>query len=315
VTKWQVSNGALSSDESVLIKTGLAGFLCLLAKNMKKLKTTFFLGLLTGLIMVVGYWLGGQAGMLFALVASAVMNFSAYWWSDKIVLSTYGAQPATQSEYPDLYFLVNELVSRANLPMPRLFVVKSEMPNAFATGRNENHAVVAVTSGLLELLDREELRGVLAHELAHIKNNDMLIGSIAATVAGAISYLVQLAYFANVFSSSDDEDGGVVGAIAVMILAPILATLLHMAISRSREYLADEMGANMAHDPAGLASALSKLDNFTKHHDLQATPRQEAAAHLFIVNPFKPSRLMALFSTHPPMIERIERLNKIVITN
>lgn len=285
-------------------------------KNMNKLKTTLFLGLLTGLVMAVGYFLGGQSGMMFALVASAAMNFGAYWWSDKLVLSTYGAKLAPQSEYPELHLMVGELASRAGLPMPRLFVVESDMPNAFATGRNKTHAVVAVTSGLLKILDKEELRGVLAHELAHIKNNDMLIGSIAATVAGAISYLVQMAYFANIFGgSSDDEDdgGGIFGSIAMMILAPLISTLLHMAVSRSREYLADELGASFAGKANGLASALAKLGSFTSSHELHGTPKQETAAHLFIVNPFKPSVMMSLFSTHPPMEERIARLNSLKI--
>jgi len=281
---------------------------------MNKLKTTFFLGLLTGLIMAVGYWLGGQSGMIFALIASAAMNFGAYWWSDKLVLSTYGAKPAQQNEFPELYKTMEDLVSRASLPMPRIFVVETDMPNAFATGRNEKHAVVAVTTGLLRILDKEELRGVLAHELAHIKNNDMLIGSIAATVAGAISYLVQMAYFANIFGgSSDDEDngGGMFGAIAMMILAPLIATMLHMAVSRSREYMADESGARFSGNPNGLASALGKLGSFAKSHELHGTPKQETAAHLFIVNPFKPSIMMSLFSTHPPMEERIARLKRL----
>ena len=282
---------------------------------MNKLKTTIFLGLLTGLVMAVGYFIGGQSGMMFALIASAAMNFGAYWWSDKLVLATYGAKPAQASEYPELNNLMQELTKRANLPMPKLFVMETDMPNAFATGRNENHAVVAVTTGLLRTLDKEELRGVLAHELAHIKNNDMLIGSIAATVAGAISYLVQMAYFANIFGgSSDDEEeggGGMFGAIAMMILAPLIATLLHMAVSRSREYLADESGARISGSSHGLASALSKLESFAKNHQLYGSPKQETAAHLFIVNPFKMSAMMSLFSTHPSTAERVARLNKI----
>lgn len=282
---------------------------------MNKLKTTLFLGLLTGLVMAVGYYIGGQSGMVFALLASAAMNFGAYWWSDKLVLSTYGAKLAEQGVYPELYLMAGELTARAQLPMPRLFVVESDMPNAFATGRNEQHAVVAVTTGLLKILDKDELRGVLAHELAHIKNNDMLIGSIAATVAGAISYLVQMAYFANIFGGSSDEDdgGGFIGAIAMMILAPLIATLLHMAVSRSREYMADELGANIAGKTSGLASALAKLGSFTAAHETHGTPRQETAAHLFIVNPFKPSVMMSLFSTHPPMEERIAKLGQLNI--
>ncbi len=282
---------------------------------MNQLRTTFFLGLLTGLIMMVGYLLGGQSGMMIALVISAAMNFGSYWWSDKLVLSTYKAKPASKNDYPALYSMLEDLTKRASLPIPRLYVMQTDMPNAFATGRNEKHAVVAVTSGLLRLLNEEELRGVLAHELGHIKNNDMLIGSIAATITGAISYLVQIAYFANIFggSSEDDDGGGMFGAIAMMILAPIISTMLHMAISRSREYIADESGAKYAGGVEGLASALQKLGSFSKSHKLHATPKQETAAHLFIVNPFKSSTLMALFSTHPPMEERIARLNKLKV--
>ncbi len=280
---------------------------------MNRLKTTFFLGLLTALIMFVGFMIGGQAGMLFALIMSAAMNFGAYWWSDKLVLSTYGAKPADEKTYPELYAMLRELTQRASLPMPRLYVIETEMPNAFATGRNEKHAVVAVTSGLMRLLSKEELRGVVAHELAHIKNKDMLIGSIAATVAGAISYLVQIAYFANIFGGSSDEEegGGIFGALAMMILAPIIATLLHLAVSRSREYLADEAGARISGSARGLADALRKLETSARMHPLHATPKQETASHLFIVNPFRMSVMMSLFSTHPAMDERIARLERI----
>lgn len=278
---------------------------------MNKIKTTLFLGALTGLVMAAGYWLGGQSGMFFALFISAAMNFSAYWWSDKIVLSTYGAKQVSEAEYPDLYRTTKELTTKASLPMPRLYIVETEMPNAFATGRNENHAVVAVTTGLLKMLNEEELRGVLAHELAHIKNNDMLIGSVAATIAGVVSYLVQMAYFANMFGgASNDEGEGGSGfeTIAMIILAPLIAALLQMAVSRSREYLADEVAAQNLGTGGGLANALRKLDSYSKTHNILGTPKQETAAHLFIVNPFKPSALMSLFSTHPPIEERILRL-------
>lgn len=279
---------------------------------MNRIKTTLFLGLLTGLIMAVGYMLGGQSGMMFALLFSALMNFGAYWFSDKIVLSTYKAKPIKKEDYPELYAIMKELVKKASLPMPRLYMMDTEMPNAFATGRNEKHAVVAVTSGLLKILNKDELKGVLAHELGHIKNKDMLIASIAATIAGAISYLVQIAYFANIFGGSDEEGGGnLFGAIAMMILAPIIAGMLHMAVSRSREYLADEAGARFSENPKGLADALKKLGDFSKTHKLKASPKQETAAHLFIVNPFKASTLTSLFSTHPPMEKRIARLQSI----
>jgi heat shock protein HtpX len=279
---------------------------------MNRIKTTLFLGFLTGLIMAVGYMLGGQSGMMFALLFSALMNFGAYWFSDKIVLSTYKAKPIKKEDYPELYAIMKELVKKASLPMPRLYMMDMEMPNAFATGRNEKHAVVAVTSELLKILDKDELKGVLAHELGHIKNKDMLIASIAATIAGAISYLVQIAYFANIFGGSDEEGGGsLFGAIAMMILAPIIAGMLHMAVSRSREYLADEAGARFSENPKGLADALKKLGDFSKTHKLKGSPKQETAAHLFIVNPFKASMLTSLFSTHPPMEKRIARLNEI----
>jgi heat shock protein HtpX len=276
---------------------------------MNRLKTTLFLGLLTGLIMTVGYAIGGQSGILVALFMSAVFNFAAYWWSDKIVLKTYGAQEVKKSQYPELFKTVEELASSATLPMPRLFVMETAMPNAFATGRDEEHAVVAVTTGLLSLLSPVELRGVLAHELAHIKNRDMLIGSIAATFAGAVSYLAQLSYFGSVFGSSDDDEGGgLAGTIMMIVLAPLIATLLHMAVSRSREYVADESGSKISGNSEGLASALGKISGFAATHQLHGTPKQETAAHLFIINPFKPSALMALFSTHPPVEERIKRL-------
>jgi heat shock protein HtpX len=261
--------------------------------------------------MLFGYFLGGQSGLLLALFFSAAMNFGSYWFSDKLVLSTYGAKPADYKDYPELNRLLEELSARALLPTPRLYIVESAMPNAFATGRNPAHAVVAVTTGLLGLLSQEELKGVLAHELAHIKNNDMLIGSMAATIAGAISYLAQMAYFFGPAHDDEDSGGGLFGVILMAILAPIMASLLHMAVSRSREYLADEAGAGFAGSPLGLAAALKKLGGFTATHQLHGTPRQEAAAHLFIVNPFKPSSLLALFSTHPPMEERIARLEKL----
>ncbi len=282
---------------------------------MNNLKTTLFFGLLTGLVMAVGYFAGGQSGALLALIISAAMNFGAYWWSDKMALMTYGAKEACKAEHTHLYKTIDELSRSASLPMPKLYIMDNPMPNAFATGRNEKHAVVAVTTGLVSLLNEDELRGVLAHELAHIKNRDMLIGSIAATFAGAISYLVQLAHFANIFgSTSDDEEdgsGGIFGSVAMMILAPVISMLLHMAVSRSREYIADESGAKIAGNPDGLAKALQKISGFASSHELHGSPKQETAAHLFIINPFKQSALMALFSTHPPVEERVARLRKL----
>jgi len=281
---------------------------------MNRLKTTILLGGLTGLVIAVGYYFGGQNGALAALALSAIMNLGSYWFSDKIVLALYKAKEISPETNPKLHLMVEELAQKASIPKPRLYLVSLPIPNAFATGRNEKHAVVAVTSGILQLLNEDELRGVLAHELAHIKNRDILISSIAVTLAGAISYLAQMAYFAGMFAgNSRNERGGgnAFGAIALMILTPIIATLLHLAVSRSREYLADETGAHISKDPLSLASALKKLHQFSRAHPLIGEPKYEATAHMFIVNPFKPSLLMSFFSTHPPVEERVKRLEKI----
>jgi heat shock protein HtpX len=280
---------------------------------MAKLKTTMLLAGLTALVLAAGYYFGGQQGALIALILSAVMNFGSYWFSDKIVLALYRAKEIPVRENPRLHEMVEELAQKANLPKPRLYRVNLPVPNAFATGRNEKHAVVAVTSGILQLLNENELRGVLAHELSHIKNRDILISSIAATLAGAISYLAQMAYFAGMFTggrSSDDSRGGgnVFGASALLILTPVIATLLHLAVSRSREYLADETGSHISKDPKSLASALKKLHQSSRAHPLIGEPKYEATAHMFIINPFKPSFLMSLFSTHPPVEERVKKL-------
>lgn len=278
---------------------------------MMRLKTTLLLGGLTALVLAVGYYFGGQQGALVALVLSTVMNFGSYWFSDKIVLKMYGAKEIPKEENPKLHIMVEELARKAGLPKPKLCLVDMPSPNAFATGRNENHAVVAVSSGILQLLSDDELRGVLAHELSHIKNKDILVSTIAATLAGAISYLAQMAYWGGaVFGSRDNEEGAgnMFGTIALLILTPVIATLLHLAISRSREYLADHTAAEISHDPRSLASALKKLHGYSQAHPLVGEPKHEATAHLFIVNPFKPSFLMSLFSTHPPMEERVKRL-------
>lgn len=277
-----------------------------------RLKTTLLLGGLTALILAVGYYVGGQQGALIALVLSAVMNLGSYWFSDKIVLALYKAKEIPVADNPTLHAMVEELAHKAHLPKPRLYLVDMPVPNAFATGRNETHAVIAVTSGILELLSERELRGVLAHELSHIKNRDILVSSIAATLAGAISYLAQMAYWGGaLFGSRDNEQqggGNTLGMLALLILTPIIATLLHLAVSRSREYLADETGAHISEDPHSLASALKKLHGYSKVHPLIGEPKHEATAHMFIVNPFKPSLLMSLFSTHPPVEERVKRL-------
>ncbi len=245
-----------------------------------------------------------------ALLISAVMNFGSYWFSDKIVLAIYRAQPLPKDSHPEVHEIVHRLAEKMDIPEPKIYLVNLPVPNAFATGRNKKHAVVAVTPAILQLLNSRELEGVLAHELGHIENRDILISSIAATLAGAISYLAQFAYYAMIFTGGrgDDRRGNPFGAIVLIILTPIIATLLHLAVSRSREYLADETGAKTVGDPEGLASALEKLHQSSLHRPLIGAPKYEATAHLFIVNPFKPSMLVKMFSTHPPMEERVKRL-------
>jgi heat shock protein HtpX len=275
-------------------------------------KTTLLMAALTALIVFVGNLLGGQNGMVLAFILAIGMNFFSYWFSDKIVLRMYHAQEATPSESPELHQIVTGLAQRANIPMPRIYIIPEDSPNAFATGRNPEHAVVAVTEGLLKLMNRDELEGVLSHELAHVKNRDILIGSIAATMAGAIMILANMARwtaFMGGGSSSDNQGGGRglggIGLIVMSILAPLAAMLIQMAISRSREYQADASGAEFAGHPNGLANALKKLGTYTKKLPMNASPQ---TAHMFIVNPLSGRSLMSLFSTHPPLEERIERL-------
>ncbi len=273
-------------------------------------RTALLLGAMTMLMVFLGNLFGGKGGMIFAFILAMGMNFFSYWFSDKIVLSMYGAQQITPSDNPELYAIVQELSSRANLPMPRVYVIPEQSPNAFATGRNPEHSAVAVTEGLLQMMNREELKGVLAHEISHIKNRDILIGSIAATMAGAIMILADMAKWSLFFGGTrDDEDNGgglgIVGIIIMAIVAPIAALIIQMAISRSREYLADETGAKLAGTPLGLASALEKLAVYSKEVPLNANP---ATAHMFIVNPLSGSSIANLFSTHPPIEERIARL-------
>jgi len=280
-----------------------------------RIRTVFFLTLLTILIMWVGRVLGGPQGMMIALMFALLMNFGSYWFSDKIVLAMYGAKPLSESEAPQLYQIVRELAMNAELPMPRICLIPQDTPNAFATGRNPENAVVAVTRGLLQVLDYEEVRGVLAHELAHIKNRDILIGSIAATLAGAIMMLADMARWAAIFGGfgrrDDDEGGGLIGLLVISIVAPIAALLIQMAISRSREYLADETGAKFARSSQGLASALEKLALVSRK--IPMANIRPATAHLFIVNPLTAGGMMALFSTHPPIEERIKRLRALPI--
>ena len=275
---------------------------------MNQLKTLLLLGLLTGLLLAVGYYFGGQNGALIALGISVLMNFGTYWFSDKMVLSMYGAKPVTEAEQPQLYRMVRELAQAAKLPMPKVYVIDMPTPNAFATGRNPKHAVVAVSPAIMQLLSERELRGVIAHELAHIQNRDMLVATVAATLAGALSYLAQMAYFMGGSSDEDSRGGNPIVAILMLVLSPFIAMLLHLAVSRSREYMADESGARMARDTEGLASALAKLEASARTRPLVGSPTQEAAANLFIVNPFRAAKVMSLFSTHPPMEERIRRL-------
>jgi heat shock protein HtpX len=272
-------------------------------------KTAFLLTALTLLLMFVGRVFGGQNGMLIALIFAAVLNFVSYFYSDKIALAMYRAKPVTREELPRVYQVVERLTQKIGIPMPKIFVIPSDSPNAFATGRNPNHASVAVTQGILNLLNDEELEGVLAHELGHVRNRDILISSIAATVAGAITYLAEIARWGMIFGGyerdRDSRGGGGLGALLMLLLAPVAAALIQLAVSRSREYQADETGAHFTGNPYALASALAKLDAYSKRLPLQATP---STAHLFIVQPFLGMSMGSLFSTHPPIAKRIERL-------
>ena len=272
-------------------------------------KTAFLLTALTLLLLFIGRVFGGQNGMLIALIFAAVLNFVSYFFSDKLALAMYRAQPVTREQLPRAYEIVERLSQKIGIPMPKIYVIPTESPNAFATGRNPNHASVAVTHGILGLLNDEELEGVLAHELGHVRNRDILISSIAATIAGAITYLAEVARWGMIFGGyerdRDNRGGGGFAALFMMILAPIAAMLIQMAVSRSREYQADESGAHLTGNPYALASALAKLDAYSKRLPMQATP---STAHLFIIQPFMGQSLMNLFSTHPPIAKRIERL-------
>src|SRR4051812_33704420 len=267
-------------------------------------KTAFLLTALTLLLMFIGQAFGGQNGMFMALIIAAVMNFVSYFYSDKIALAMYRAQPVTREQLPRAYAAVERLTQKIGIPMPKIYVIPTDSPNAFATGRNPNHASVAVTQGILTLLNDEELEGVLAHELGHVRNRDILISSIAATIAGAITFLARFGMFFGV-GDRDERRGGGMGGLVMLIVAPIAAVLIQLAVSRSREYQADETGAHSTGNPYALASALSKLDAYSKRLPLQATP---STAHLFIVQPFLGMSLMSLFQTHPPIAKRIERL-------
>ena len=278
--------------------------------NINTLKTTFFLAVLSVLFIFIGSLLGGQSGATMALMMAAVMNIGAYWFSDKIVLAMYRARQVAEREAPELYGVVRELTMRAGLPMPKVYIMDNPAPNAFATGRNPEHSAVAVTTGILGILSRDELAGVIGHELAHIKNRDILISTVAATIAGAISYITHMATWGLMFGGGrrNDEDRNPFGsaiAIAVMILAPIAAMLIQMAISRSREYTADESGAVICGNPLSLAGALKKLHAASRRIPMNANP---ATAHMFIVSPLSGGGMLSLFSTHPPIEERVARL-------
>jgi heat shock protein HtpX len=267
---------------------------------MNTLKTAFLLTLLTLLAIGIGNWLGGRDGMVYAFLFAVALNFFSYFFSDKIALASNGARPVTREQLPRVYDVVERLTQRVGLPMPRIYVIPTDSPNAFATGRNPNHAAVAVTEGILRLLDDEELEGVLAHELGHVRNRDILISSIAATLAGAITMLARLEFWFG--GSSDRENRG--GGLLTLILAPLAAMLIQLWVSRTREYEADATGAHFTHNPYALARALEKLDGYSKRIPMAAAP---STAHLFIVQPFL-GGLGNLFSTHPPIPERIARL-------
>ncbi len=277
---------------------------------MNGFKTTVLLVVLSALLVGIGGALGGQNGALIALVFAGVMNFVSYWWSDKIVLRMYKAQPVTEQDSPELYHVVADLAQRASIPMPRVYVIANDTPNAFATGRNPSNAAVAVTSGLLTLLTRRELTGVLGHEFSHVLNRDILIGSVAATIAGAISFIGTMARWGAIFGGSGENRGGnLLFTILVSIVVSFAAMMIQMAISRTREFGADRGGAELTGDPGALASALEKLQRGAQKVPMDANP---ATAHMFIVNPLRGGGLRKLFSTHPPTEERVAKLNEMI---
>ncbi|MFQ5658299.1 MAG: zinc metalloprotease HtpX [Candidatus Methylomirabilales bacterium] len=278
------------------------------------IKTTLLLGGLTGLLVVFGDYFGGTQGMVIAFVFALLMNFGSYWYSDKIVLKMYRAREVTEAEAPELVGMVRSLSQRAALPMPRVYIVPNEAPNAFATGRNPQHAAVAVTEGILRIMNREQLEGVLAHELAHVKHRDTLISAVAATLAGVIMMLAYMARWAAIFGGiggrDDDEGGGILGLLVMSLLAPMAAVIIQMAISRTREFQADATAGRLTKKPYALASALERLHMAAERIPLNANP---ATSHLFIVNPLSGRSLMRFFSTHPPVEERIRRLQALQV--
>lgn len=276
---------------------------------MNSLKTVFLMTLMMVLFLIVGSALGGETGLIIAFVFSLALNFGSYWFSDKIVLKMYRAKEVKREDNPRLYDSVAMLAEKANLPMPKVYIADNPTPNAFATGRNPDNAAVAVTSGILRILDQKELEGVLAHELAHIKNRDILIGTITATLVGTITFLARMAGYAMLFGGRDRDSGQAVTSLVLLILSPIVAVLIQLAISRSREYVADEGGANICGQPLALAGALGKLQSANKQIPMRNA--DTSSAHMFIVSPFAGKSMMKLFSTHPPVEERIKRLQEI----
>ncbi|MGC8941107.1 MAG: zinc metalloprotease HtpX [Sulfurihydrogenibium sp.] len=283
-----------------------------------QLKTVLFLGILTGLFLAIGHLVAGKQGMIIAFVVAMVMNFFSYFFSDKMALAMYGAREISYEEAPWLHQMVEDLARRAGIPKPKIYLAPIHVPNAFATGRDPEHAAVAVTSGILQILNKDELRGVLAHELGHIKNRDILISSIAATIGGAISMLANMAYYTSFLGGRDENNGNlianIIGALILFIVAPLAATLIQMAISRSREFLADEAGAKISGCPLCLANALRKLEEMAQNPNLQEVASQEVnpgTAHMMIINPLRADTIMKLFSTHPPTEERIRRLEEL----
>jgi heat shock protein HtpX len=281
---------------------------------MNTFKTTILLASLTGLLIVFGNLIGGSHGATIALVIAGVMNFASFWFSDKIVLSMYRAKPVGPSDAPQLYKVVEKICEKNNLPMPKVYMIEDQSPNAFATGRSPTHASVAATTGILRILSEDELEGVMAHELAHVQNRDTLTSTIAATIAGAITWVAQMVQWSAMFGGSRDDDDnnnpiGMAGTLLMAILAPIAAMLIQMAISRSREFAADEAGARMCGRPLSLANALAKLERGATAMPLHSG--SPSTAHLFIVNPFRSGGIAGLFSTHPPMDQRIEKLQQL----
>lgn len=278
-----------------------------------QIKTVVLLGLLSGLLLFVGYLIGGTEGLTIGLIFALMMNFGSYWFSDKIVLAMYKAKPITKTEYPEIHSIVEEIAKEANIPKPKIYIIPTETANAFATGRDPKHAALALTSGIMKILNDDELKGVIGHEMAHIKNRDTLITTIAATIAAVISYAAFMARWAAIFGGGrDSENGGnVLSLLVLAIITPLIATIIQLAISRSREYLADEKGAKISKEPKGLAQALVKLGQASKIRPMKTG--NQATSSLFIVNPFTMKGMTQMFSTHPLTAERVKKLEKMKI--